>query len=150
MSHASINSHKGDPHRLLTVALFLPSATTTSIPKKQFAAPLSLPRRHTSLISYMSNTKLMEAAPTTSQGNPGLYNAVKSTTVDNVWIGTVGYSTDSMTDEAKEILSKEFMQKHASVPVYITDAELEGHYDQFCKQVLTTNEGALETVPLPA
>ena len=75
----------------------------------------------------------------TNSGNPGLYNAVfsmKGEMGPTVWVGTVGASTESLSQEDKEIITDRLYRDHDAIPIYLTDKEMDGHYHQFCKQVL--------------
>lgn len=77
----------------------------------------------------------------TNSGNPGLYNAISSTNeITNLnWIGTINSSTDHMNPQEKEILSDRLLMDHRCLPVFVSQAELDGHYHNFCKQVLNIN-----------
>ncbi|KAJ3220018.1 hypothetical protein HDU67_007751 [Dinochytrium kinnereticum] len=86
-------------------------------------------------------------------GNIGLQNAVESMAlnvakdgagneenrklrIDRIWIGCLGgVSTDPWQESVKAEVSRSLLEKFC-VPVYITDEEADGHYNQFCKQVL--------------
>jgi trehalose-6-phosphate synthase len=48
---------------------------------------------------------------------------------------SVGYSTDKMDSDQKNILKSKLRETQSSVPVFLSDTDLEGHYDKFCKQV---------------
>jgi trehalose-6-phosphate synthase len=74
----------------------------------------------------------------TNSGNPGLYNAISSAKeITNLhWIGTIGSSTDHMTPQDKEMLSDRLLLEHHCLPVFVNQTELDGHYHNFCKQVL--------------
>ncbi|KAI8909720.1 glycosyltransferase family 20-domain-containing protein [Gorgonomyces haynaldii] len=73
----------------------------------------------------------------TTQGNPGLYNAVNAANLKHLlWIGTVGTQTDNMSKQELQELETNLMDKHESCPVFVSKEELHGHYSVFCKQVL--------------
>jgi trehalose-6-phosphate synthase len=69
-------------------------------------------------------------------GNIGLQNAVRSaqnsSSAPFVWIGCIGPSFKPEDRETAEILLKD----KACVGVYPSVAQIEGHYRDFCKQVL--------------
>ncbi|KAJ3257181.1 hypothetical protein HK103_004879 [Boothiomyces macroporosus] len=101
--------------RVLVASLFLPITTTNTLRKKQ-SFRKQIP------ISPVSFEK-------TNNGNPGLYNAVCSLDLDCIWIGTiVGLNKDQETESK--------LNRYNAKPVILTDQEHDGHYNQFCKQVL--------------
>ncbi|KAJ3415746.1 hypothetical protein HDV05_004210 [Chytridiales sp. JEL 0842] len=55
-----------------------------------------------------------------------------------IWIGALGkISTDAWTEETKTKVSRNVWQNgNCCIPVYLTEEEIEGHYNQFCKQIL--------------
>jgi len=53
-----------------------------------------------------------------------------------IWVGTLGNSTQKYNDETKSKIKSKLFDEYDSVPVFLTDDELEGHYNQFCKQVI--------------
>ena len=68
-------------------------------------------------------------------GNIGLVNAVNS--IDNehmprVWIGSFD---SAIQPEMHSIIESKLKEKH-QIPVFLNEEELEGHYNQFCKQIL--------------
>ncbi|KAI7820144.1 glycosyltransferase family 20-domain-containing protein [Gamsiella multidivaricata] len=72
-------------------------------------------------------------------GNIGLQNAVNSIEGQlskRIWIGTLGMATDSLTDRTRGDIKAELALNHSSIPVFVNDQDFEGHYHQFCKQVL--------------
>ena len=44
--------------------------------------------------------------------------------------------TDALTDGQKADIKKLFTAQQRSIPVFISDANLEGHYNRYCKQIL--------------
>nr|CAG8556645.1 5658_t:CDS:10 [Entrophospora candida] len=97
------------------------------------------PRRRRSL----SNSRIFAEAPWTfepgPQGNIGLQNAIKTienNLVKRIWVGTLGMPTDALTVRTREEIKQKLLQEHDSVLVLVEDHEFEGHYNQFCKQVL--------------
>ncbi|KAF9356901.1 hypothetical protein BGX26_004576 [Mortierella sp. AD094] len=72
-------------------------------------------------------------------GNIGLQNAVNSIQdqlTKQIWIGTLGMATDTLTDRTRGDIRAELALNHNSIPVFVHDQDFEGHYHQFCKQVL--------------
>ncbi|EGF78115.1 hypothetical protein BATDEDRAFT_90772 [Batrachochytrium dendrobatidis JAM81] len=72
-------------------------------------------------------------------GNIGLQNAVnafKDNTINRMWIGTVGINTDDIPQSQLDSLRNRLISKYSSTPVFVRQDELDGHYNQFCKQVL--------------
>ncbi|KAI9323686.1 glycosyltransferase family 20-domain-containing protein [Dichotomocladium elegans] len=73
-------------------------------------------------------------------GNIGLHNALLSVRdkLDKkcMWIGTLGMSTDSLSQKTRGDIRSTMVMEYDSYPVMSTDAEFEGHYDGYCKQVL--------------
>ncbi|KAF9338243.1 hypothetical protein BG006_007728 [Podila minutissima] len=74
-----------------------------------------------------------------NNGNIGLHNAVNSIQEQlstRIWVGTLGMATDTLTDRTRGDIRAEFALNHGSIPVFVNDVDFEGHYHQFCKQVL--------------
>ncbi|KAH6597260.1 hypothetical protein BASA50_004611 [Batrachochytrium salamandrivorans] len=74
-----------------------------------------------------------------SAGNIGLQNAINAFSgmaSDHLWIGTIGVNTDNASALQLDVLKNRFIREHASRPVFVRQDELDGHYNQFCKQVL--------------
>ncbi|KAI8363928.1 glycosyl transferase [Blakeslea trispora] len=74
-----------------------------------------------------------------SVGNIGLNNALFSIRdqLDQLaWVGTLGMSTDSLSDKTKQQICTTFHQQYHAYPVMPTDSLFDGHYNQYCKQVL--------------
>ncbi|KAJ3150721.1 hypothetical protein HDU86_006338 [Geranomyces michiganensis] len=72
-------------------------------------------------------------------GNIGLQNAVNSMRrrmLKPLWIGSLGVSTKGWSDETKGNVVAKMESERNCMPVFLTDEEVEGHYNQFCKQVL--------------
>ncbi|KAJ7456515.1 alpha,alpha-trehalose-phosphate synthase [Mycena latifolia] len=71
--------------------------------------------------------------------NGGLKNAIVSMgdkLKKKVWVGTVGTHTDSFSEPLRRAIDRRMQVEHASLPVWIPDAEFESCYDEFCHQVL--------------
>ncbi|KAG0076071.1 hypothetical protein BGZ93_002644 [Podila epicladia] len=74
-----------------------------------------------------------------NNGNIGLHNAVNSIQGQlstRIWVGTLGMATDTLTDRTRGDIRAELALNHGSIPVFVNDVDFEGHYHQFCKQVL--------------
>ncbi|KAI8901069.1 glycosyltransferase family 20-domain-containing protein [Globomyces pollinis-pini] len=138
--------------RTLIAAMFLPISATkdtakiTAFPtptkRNSFISTLAtlseLKYARKSLKSFNSDLLTAEFSPSNT-GNPGLYNAVKSMEnrmAEPFWIGTLGSNTDELDDIQKRQLENKLTFNHNCYPVYVTQDEVEGHYNQFCKQVL--------------
>jgi len=101
-------------------------------------------------------TKLFAEAPWTVEpcpnGNIGLQNAIKSIS-DKLpylmWVGTLGTFTDVLTDDKKEEIGTKLIKEYNAIPVFARDAEFDGHYDKFCKQVCKTfiNDACFCSIP---
>ncbi|KAF7310535.1 Alpha,alpha-trehalose-phosphate synthase [Mycena chlorophos] len=71
--------------------------------------------------------------------NGGLHNAVLSMgdkLKKKLWVGALGTHTDCFSEPLRRAVDKRMLVEHASVPVWIPDAEFESAYDEFCHQVL--------------
>ncbi|KAJ7293788.1 alpha,alpha-trehalose-phosphate synthase [Mycena rebaudengoi] len=71
--------------------------------------------------------------------NGGLKNAIVSMgqkLTKKLWVGTVGTTTDDFSEPLRRAIDKRMLVEHASLPVWIPDAEFESCYDEFCHQVL--------------
>ncbi|PKC74143.1 hypothetical protein RhiirA1_516604 [Rhizophagus irregularis] len=74
-----------------------------------------------------------------TQGNIGLQNAINSVAhnlTKRVWVGTLGMPTDTLTDKTRVDIRAKLTTEYDSIPVIVPDHDFEGHYNQFCKQVL--------------
>ncbi|OAQ30508.1 glycosyltransferase family 20 protein [Linnemannia elongata AG-77] len=72
-------------------------------------------------------------------GNIGLHNAVNSIQgqlTKRIWVGTLGMATDSLPDSTRGDIKAELALNHGSIPVFVNDLDFEGHYHQYCKQIL--------------
>ncbi|KAF2405490.1 hypothetical protein EJ06DRAFT_502758 [Trichodelitschia bisporula] len=75
------------------------------------------------------------------QGNGGLANAVRMTQQsgdieETLWLGTVGFPTDSLESSTKEEIAEKLESEYNSIAVYISDNDLDGHYSHYCKTIL--------------
>ncbi|KAJ3496620.1 hypothetical protein NLJ89_g10458 [Agrocybe chaxingu] len=71
--------------------------------------------------------------------NGGLKNAVESVgerMKKKLWVGTLGTPTDGFGEDLRKDIDKRMLAQHASLPVWIPDAEFQSCYDEFCHQVL--------------
>lgn len=75
------------------------------------------------------------------QGNGGLANAVRAAQregiVDDViWLGTVGFPTDSLPESTRDDISSKLESEYDAVSVFVSDSDLDGHYSHYCKTIL--------------
>ncbi|KAK4552955.1 Trehalose-6-P synthase/phosphatase complex subunit [Recurvomyces mirabilis] len=74
------------------------------------------------------------------QGNGGLTNAVRAAAeagdIDTNFIGTVGFPTDSLSEDFKEEIHDRLLSDHESQVVWISDKDMDGHYTHYCKTIL--------------
>ncbi|CEG62908.1 Putative Alpha,alpha-trehalose-phosphate synthase (UDP-forming) [Rhizopus microsporus] len=52
------------------------------------------------------------------------------------WVGTLGMSTDALLQKTKEEINSTFESRYNTYPVMPSDITFDGHYNQYCKQVL--------------
>ncbi|KAK2793079.1 hypothetical protein FQN52_002227 [Onygenales sp. PD_12] len=75
------------------------------------------------------------------QGNGGLKNAVRSAVdagflEDKLWVGTLGMPTDVLEDHTRDEIAEKLETDRDSLPVFVDDGDLHGHYLHFCKTIL--------------
>lgn len=76
------------------------------------------------------------------KGNGSLRNAIdysiqKNQIKDDVaWVGTIGIPTDELPDKVKDDIKAKMLKDHKSVAVFTDDFTFQGHYKNFCKQIL--------------
>ncbi|KAI9668191.1 MAG: hypothetical protein M1821_001011 [Bathelium mastoideum] len=75
------------------------------------------------------------------QGNGGLTNAVRAaqaaqTVEDVLWVGTLGFPTDTLLDGKKDEISEKLENEYDALTVYASDTDLDGHYAHYCKTIL--------------
>jgi trehalose-phosphatase len=75
------------------------------------------------------------------QGNGGLANAVRAANQsgemdDIIWLGSVGFPTDSLPENTKDEIDERLGNEYNATPVYVSDADFDGHYSHFCKTIL--------------
>ena len=74
------------------------------------------------------------------QGNGGLTNAIRAGAEENdleiQWIGTIGFPTDSLSNELKEDIHDKLSGDHDCEVVYVSDKNFDGHYAHYCKTIL--------------
>ncbi|KAJ2747236.1 Trehalose-6-P synthase/phosphatase complex subunit [Coemansia sp. BCRC 34301] len=99
-------------------------------------------------ISPSKSPDAMAAVPGTSDqfvvehlnvGNIGLFNAVNASLdlfAERVWIGELGISTEGWSEERKTAVSNKLLDEVETYPVFVSDAEFEGHYGRFSKQLI--------------
>lgn len=114
-------------------------------PRSRTSGPPSLhihkaqPSRRASIDSAKLFAEAAWTVEKSISGNIGLHNAVNSIQGQlskRIWIGTLGMATDTLSDQTRGDIKTELALKHGSIPVFVSDLDYEGHYHQFCKQVL--------------
>ncbi|KAF7320108.1 Alpha,alpha-trehalose-phosphate synthase [Mycena kentingensis (nom. inval.)] len=71
--------------------------------------------------------------------NGGLHNAIVSMgdkLKKKLCVGSIGTHTDLFSEPLRRAVDRRMLVEHASVPVWIPDAEFESCYDEFCHLVL--------------
>jgi trehalose-6-phosphate synthase len=74
-----------------------------------------------------------------SFGNVGLFHALESVEQglpEKLWIGHLGISWKDMDDWTRSQVEQQLLQVHQCLPVALPDEEFQGHYHEFCKQIL--------------
>lgn len=74
-----------------------------------------------------------------SGGNIGLNNAlfsIKDRLSNLAWVGTLGMPTDPLSEKTKDEIHATFQGRYNSYPVMPSDIVFDGHYNQYCKQVI--------------
>lgn len=74
-----------------------------------------------------------------SGGNIGLNNAlfsIKDRLSNLAWVGTLGMPTDPLSEKTKDEIHATFKERYNSYPVMPSDIVFDGHYNQYCKQVI--------------
>ena len=119
-----------------------------ALPSKASTLPFSKSKRRDSRVE--KNLELIQSPWTiedqTAGVNGGLINAISSAeshgVIDNLdmkprYVGSLGMPTDSLTASLRQKISEQLKKKPKScIPIYVTDQDYEGHYTQFCKQIL--------------
>lgn len=74
------------------------------------------------------------------QGNGGLTNAIRAAAREdnfhNIWVGTLGFPTDSIQDSAKDDIKDKLENEYDALVNYIKDRDFDGHYVHYCKTIL--------------
>ncbi|KAJ3017886.1 hypothetical protein HKX48_003301 [Thoreauomyces humboldtii] len=150
--------------RTIVVSLFLPCTVSADPSPPKYLAPTaairptgtgtsgtSLERRRSvGAVEFKRQRKVSESRglrpdpgwwhlESSGLGNIGLQNSVNSMRKrmrEPLWIGTLGVSTMAWSEDTKQNVRTKLAEERNCVPVYLTDGEVEGHYNQFCKQVL--------------
>ncbi|KAI1314892.1 hypothetical protein EDD11_001615 [Mortierella claussenii] len=97
------------------------------------------PQRRSSIDSAKVFAEAAWTVEKANSGNIGLHNAVNSIQGQlskRIWIGTLGMATDTLPDRTRGDIKTELALNHSSIPVFVNDMDFEGHYHQFCKQIL--------------
>ncbi|KAL6242288.1 Trehalose-6-P synthase/phosphatase complex subunit [Rhinocladiella similis] len=74
-------------------------------------------------------------------GNGGLFNAIDAAADagqldDKLWVGTLGCPIDVLQDHMKENIAEKLENDYDSLAVYVSDSDLNGHYEHYCKTIL--------------
>ncbi|KAI8607952.1 glycosyltransferase family 20-domain-containing protein [Chytriomyces sp. MP71] len=79
-------------------------------------------------------------------GNIGLQNAVEAVVAglpppsapfrSRIWLGALGRDPTAHWDPSLQVSVEAAMRKRNCIPVFLSEEQLDGHYNQFCKQVL--------------
>ncbi|KAJ1921921.1 Trehalose-6-P synthase/phosphatase complex subunit [Mycoemilia scoparia] len=88
---------------------------------------------------YHTSDGGMYAVENLNIGNIGLFNAVNSSAdilPKRAWVGSLGVSTDTWTQERKSEVSATLLSESQTIPVYVSDNDIDQHYNLFCKQLL--------------
>ncbi|KAF9364013.1 hypothetical protein BGX34_002776 [Mortierella sp. NVP85] len=99
----------------------------------------SQPQRRSSIDSAKVFAEAAWTVEKAISGNIGLHNAVNSIQGQlskKIWIGTLGMATDTLPERTRGDIKAELALNHSSIPVFVSDLDYEGHYHQFCKQIL--------------
>ncbi|KAG0239206.1 hypothetical protein BGX31_002981 [Mortierella sp. GBA43] len=97
------------------------------------------PDRRSSIDSAKMFAEAAWTVEKATSGNIGLHNAVNSIQDQlskRIWIGTLGMPTETLPDRTRADIKAELALNHDSIPVFVNDLDYEGHYHQFCKQIL--------------
>ncbi|KAK3844161.1 MAG: glycosyltransferase family 20-domain-containing protein [Linnemannia gamsii] len=97
------------------------------------------PQRRSSIDSAKVFAEAAWTVEKANGGNIGLHNAVNSIQnqlTKRIWVGTLGMATDSLPDSTRGDIKAELALNHSSIPVFVNDLDFEGHYHQYCKQIL--------------
>ncbi|KAH3682112.1 hypothetical protein WICPIJ_006915 [Wickerhamomyces pijperi] len=98
-----------------------------------------------SVLNKEEKTNIFEKAPFNvveyGKGNGGLKNAIKSAVAKEVvkdykWLGTIGIPTDELPETTKSKITTELRENFHSESVLPDDITFQGHYKNFCKQIL--------------
>jgi hypothetical protein len=76
----------------------------------------------------------------TDFGNGGLNNAVEASTdsSEKVYVGTLGYGTDALDEGKKVAIEGRLREDHNCLVAFTSDADFDGHYNHYCKEVCVT------------
>lgn len=102
--------------------------------------PLSISnRRHSAIDSAKAFADAPWSVKPTVTGNIGLNNAlfsIQDQLESLAWVGTLGMSTDALLQKTKEEINSTFESRYNTYPVMPSDITFDGHYNQYCKQVM--------------
>lgn len=74
-------------------------------------------------------------------GNGALINALRAKSkaedaTEIIWVGSIGFPTDILSEHAKEAIRDKFLDEYQSVVVCCSDKDIDGHYAHYCKTIL--------------
>ncbi|KAI5812463.1 glycosyltransferase family 20-domain-containing protein [Pyronema omphalodes] len=74
----------------------------------------------------------------TDFGNGGLKNAVEASEdpSEKVYVGTLGFGTDTLDEATKVAIEGRLREDHNCLVAYTSNADFDGHYNHYCKEVL--------------
>jgi trehalose-6-phosphate synthase len=135
MAYLFVMAHSRQTQRYLVVSLFLPFNVNKQVTYRLKPTAAHLKATSNSLLSTFSShvQESVNNIEPCFQGNPGLYNALVASNANTVWVGTL--KTPVPEDEQSDIQA-ELIANYNSYPIFPSEKELDGHYNQFCKNVL--------------
>ena len=124
----------------------VPSRTATTSPPRTSSSSITnrTTRRTSRRRSSAERSGLLKNASwfigPYDQGNGGLKNAISAALGDGVlsnttWVGTLGIPTDNLGEGTRADIDVKLREDYDSLVVYCKDADFEGHYTHYCKEV---------------
>lgn len=98
-------------------------------------------RKHRSSFDVNLFSKIPWTIELNDQSNVGLGNAIRAADKsgnlqEHMFIGLLGIPTDFLSIMRKYEVEREFITKCKSIPIFVSDNELDNHYNYYCKQIL--------------
>jgi len=105
-----------------------------------FSIPLAerrLSRRRSSASGSSRSDQEEWTIVKTDLGNGGLKNAVEASDdpSEKVYVGTLGFGTDGLDESTKVAIEGTLRDRHECLVAYTSDADFDGHYNHYCKEV---------------